>query len=91
MKFEYDRGKDTINQKKHGVSFKEAESAFSDERAVIVEDLTHSSQEKRYFCFGKVSGGIMTVRFTLRGKTIRIFGAAYWRKGKKIYEKENSL
>jgi len=40
---------------------------------------------------GKVSGGIVTVRFTYRLNKIRIFGAGYWRKGKKIYEKENKI
>lgn len=29
----------------------------------------------------------MTVRFTYRERRIRIFGAGYWRKGKRIYEK----
>ena len=31
-----------------------------------------------------VEGGVMTVRFTYRDGSIRIFGAGYWRKGKKI-------
>jgi len=29
------------------------------------------------------------MRFTYRSVVIRIFGAGYWRKGKKIYEREN--
>jgi hypothetical protein len=33
----------------------------------------------------------MTVRFTYRGNTIRIIGAGYWRKGKKIYETSNKV
>jgi hypothetical protein len=40
---------------------------------------------------GKVDGGIITVRFTFRNNTIRIFGAGYWRKGKKTYEEKNKL
>ena len=47
--------------------------------------------EDRFFCFGKVKGGVMTVRFTYREGIIRIIGAGYWRKGKKIYEKENHI
>lgn len=43
-------------------------------------------KEQRYFCFGKVDSGVMTVRFTMRKNYIRIIGAGYWRKGKKIYE-----
>jgi uncharacterized protein len=31
----------------------------------------------------------MTVRFTYREAHIRIFGAGYWRKGKRIYEQQN--
>jgi len=37
----------------------------------------------------KVDDGILTVRFTYRDEIIRIFGAGYWRKGKKTYEKNN--
>ena len=40
-----------------------------------------------FYCFGRVGGGIMTVRFTYRKKVIRIIGAGFWRKGRKIYEK----
>ncbi len=31
----------------------------------------------------------MTVRFTWRDGVIRIFGAGYWRKGKRIYQQQN--
>jgi uncharacterized protein len=88
--FEWDDSKDATNQKKHGVSFYEAQEAFFDPRRLIAEDLDHSHKEKRYFCFGKVGDGIMTVRFTYRDNVIRIIGAGYWRKGRKIYEQENS-
>src|SRR5216684_4391033 len=47
--------------------------------------------ERRYYCFGLVESGVMTVRFTYRNDVIRIFGAGYWRKGKKIYERENQI
>ena len=56
---------------------------------MIAADVTHSSEEERFFCFGRVGGGVMTVRFTYRQGRIRIFGAGYWRKGKDIYEREN--
>lgn len=88
-RFEWDASKDAENQKKHGVSFSLAQYAFADPNRVIAEDLTHSTSEKRYFCFGEVEGGLLTVRFTYRGGVIRIFGAGYWRKGKVIYEREN--
>ena len=87
--FDWDPVKDRINRGKHGVSFANAQRAFFDPRRVIAEDLDHSGAEPRYFCFGLVDGGVMTVRFTWRGGVIRIFGAGYWRKGKKIYEQQN--
>lgn len=89
--FEWDNEKDLANQAKHGVSFFLAQFAFADLRRVIAEDLSHSAREKRYYCFGKVEGDILTVRFTYRGGVLRIIGAGYWRKGKRIYEKENKI
>lgn len=71
------------------MTFADAQRAFFDPCRVIAEDGGHSETEPRYFCFGIVDGGVMTVRFTHRGGRIRIFGAGYWRKGKKIYEDEN--
>lgn len=90
-RFEWGLGKDQENQEKHGVAFAVAQFAFADQRRVIAEDLSHSSGEKRYYCFGQVGDGILTVRFTYRDQVIRIFGAGYWRKGKRIYERENPL
>lgn len=90
-RFEWDPTKDQENQDKHGVPFAVAQLAFADARRVIAEDLSHSSSEKRYFCFGRVGAGVLTVRFTYRKDVIRIFGAGYWRKGKRIYERENPL
>jgi uncharacterized DUF497 family protein len=87
--FEWDSDKDKLNQKKHCVSFALAQLAFLDHDRVILEDLEHSDDEKRFYCLGRVAGGIMAVRFTYRKSKIRIIGAGYWRKGKKIYEKEN--
>ena len=91
--FEWDASKDVENQEKHGVSFYEAQYAFLDKNRVIAEDLSHSQQEKRYYCFGlnREGNGILTVRFTYRTTHIRIIGAGYWRKGKKIYEQVNSI
>ena len=87
--FEWDDAKDRLNRVKHGVSFALAQRAFFDPRRVIAEDLDHSDIERRYFCFGEVDNGVMTVRFTRRDGRIRIFGAGYWRKGKTIYEQQN--
>ena len=89
VKFEWSAKKDKENQTKHGISFELAQYVFADPNRIIAEDLNHSQEEKRYYCFGKVGDGIVTVRFTYRVSVIRIIGAGYWRKGRKIYEKQN--
>ena len=90
-RFEWDAKKDQENKEKHGVAFGLAQFAFADPNRVIAEDLSHSSSENRYFCFGLVEDGVLTVRFVYRNDVIRIFGAGYWRKGKQIYERENQV
>lgn len=87
--FEWDDAKDESNQEKHGISFEDAQQAFLDPKRIIAVDKAHSGQEKRFYCMGKVGGGVLTVRFTYRKEKIRIIGAGYWRKGKKAYEEEN--
>ena len=89
--FEWDDSKDAANREKHGVSFALAQYAFADPRRLILEDMAHSQDEKRYYCLGEVAEGILTVRFTYRNGVIRVFGAGYWRKGKRVYEDENQI
>jgi uncharacterized DUF497 family protein len=89
VKFEWDKNKNLINVKKHGLSFEKAKEAFFDEDRVIRENASHSQLEKRYFCFGKVGDKIATVRFTVRNGNIRIIGAGFLRAGRKIYETKN--
>lgn len=90
-RFEWDPAKDIENQRRHGVASATAQFAFADPQRVIAEDLSHGGSERRYYCFGRVGEGILTVRFTYRPGAIRIFGAGYWRKGKRIYEQENPI
>jgi hypothetical protein len=70
--FEWDGFKNAQNTEEHGVSFYETQYAFADPQRVIIEDLDHGGHEDRFFCFGKVKGGVMTVRFTDREGIIRI-------------------
>ena len=86
---EWDDEKDKENQAKHNVPFSLAQQAFLDPHRLIAEDIEHSTEENRYYCIGRVGNGILTVRFTYRGNIIRIYGAGYWRKGRKTYEEQN--
>ena len=89
--FEWDEEKEKNNQVKHKVSFLLAQRAFLDPHRVIVEDLSHSTKEERFYCIGRINDGIITARFTYRGNVIRIYGAGYWRRGRKIYEEQNKI
>lgn len=91
LKFEWDPKKEAYNLEKHDVSFYEAAQAFHDANRIILRDKKHSEMEERLFCYGRAERGIITVRFTMRGDVIRIIGAAYWRDGRDIYEKENRV
>jgi len=90
-RFEWDEAKDRANIAKHGVAFEMAQRAFLDPCRVIAEDIDHSRSEGRFYCIGRVGEGIVTVRFTYRDGVIRIFGAGYWRKGKRIYETQDQI
>ncbi len=90
-RFEWDEDKDRENQAKHKVSFSLAQRAFLDPGRIIAEDVSHSGEEERFYCIGRVNDDIMTVRFTFRANVIRIFGAGYWRKGRRIYEDQNKI
>jgi uncharacterized protein len=89
--FAWDDAKDIENQRKHHVAFSVAQHAFLDPNRIILQDVGHSHTEERHYCVGKIADGIVTVRFTYREGVIRIYGAGYWRKGRKIYEEANHL
>ncbi len=86
--FVWDLSKEQLNIKKHGVIFLLACAAFNDPLRKIYQDKKHSINENRYFCVGRVNYGILTVRFIYRSDTIRIIGAGYWRKGRRLYYEE---
>lgn len=52
MTYEWDPKKATSNLRKHGVSFREAVTAFSDPLAMTFDDPDHSSDERRFVTIG---------------------------------------
>ena len=50
--FEWDENKNTVNKKKHQVSFEEAETAFYDDNALLIPDPEHSMDEERFVLLG---------------------------------------
>ena len=52
LRFVWDPRKAKANQKKHGVTFEEAESVFLDEQALLIGDPEHSEDEDRFVLLG---------------------------------------
>ena len=90
MQFEWDEAKDKFNVAKHKLSFADASKVFRDKKALIVDDISHSTDaEARKIAIGKCNNGIATVVFTVRRDKIRIISAGFYRKERRIYEKRN--
>jgi uncharacterized protein len=52
LSFDWDPRKDRANSKKHGVSFEEAKTVFSDDSARLIDDPEHSEDEDRFILLG---------------------------------------
>jgi uncharacterized DUF497 family protein len=52
LRFEWDPRKARENLRKHGVSFEEAVTAFSDDEALLLDDPDHSTDEERFVLLG---------------------------------------
>ena len=52
IQFEWDDNKNKINQKKHNISFEEAQTVFYDTEALVIDDPEHSEQEDRFIILG---------------------------------------
>ena len=52
LRFEWDPKKAASNLRKHKVSFEDAQTVFSDERALLVNDPDHSEDEERFVLLG---------------------------------------
>ena len=52
LNIEWDPQKATLNLKKHGVSFEEAATVFSDQNGLLIPDSGHSHSEERFILLG---------------------------------------
>jgi uncharacterized DUF497 family protein len=74
--FEWDPAKAERNLAKHGVSFEEAVTAFSDPLSLTVFDPDHSADEDRYVLQGVSGlGRLLVVVHTTQAERLRIISA----------------
>ena len=78
LHFEWDANKAAANLRKHGVSFREAQTVFFDESARLIDDPDHSGLEERFVLLGlSFALRILVVHHTYRagGGLIRLISA----------------
>jgi hypothetical protein len=77
IRFEWDPRKAKSNERKHGVSFEEAQSVFFDEQALLFEDPQPLHEEERFVLLGlSASLRLLVVVHALRDRdVIRIISA----------------
>ncbi len=78
LRFEWDPRKSETNLRKHGVSFEEAQTVFSDENALLRSDPDHSDDEERFVLIGLSAALRMLVVchcYRVRDDVIRIVSA----------------
>ena len=78
IQFEWDSVKAKANLRKHGVAFEEAETVFSDDLALLIDDPDHSDDEERFVLLGlSTAPRILAVVHAHRSApdTIRIISA----------------
>ncbi len=52
IRFEWNPSKSAADRRKHGVSFEEASTVFTDEHALLIDDPEHSDEEDRFILLG---------------------------------------
>jgi uncharacterized protein len=88
MHFDWDLEMAAENATKHGVTFEEAGSVFSDPLAITFPDPDHSVDEERVLTFGMSNQGrLLAVISTDQSDTLRIISArTTTRRERGIYE-----
>ncbi len=78
LSFEWDDKKSLSNQKKHHVSFEEAQTVFVDENALLIADPDHSDEENRFILLGlsaKLRALVVCHCYRQENEVIRIISA----------------
>lgn len=90
MIFEWDPAKAKTNDRRHGVTFREAATVFGDPLSITFPDPDHSVGEDRFITFGlSFNGRLLVVSHTDREEGIRIISARTMTpKEKRIYEED---
>jgi len=76
LTFEWDKRKEAVNIRKHGVSFHEASTVFLDPLSMTFYDPDHAEDEDRYITLGMTKNGrLLFVSHADRGDRVRVSSA----------------
>ena len=77
IQFEWDPSKAASNRRKHGITFEEAQTVFSDPLEITISDPDHSQQEFRFLSIGRSEHSrLLVVSYTEREpNSVRIISA----------------
>ena len=91
LRFAWDSEKAESNLDKHGVSFEQGMTIFSDPDEVMLPDPDHSNEEERYISIGRATNGeVMLACYTENDNLIRLISVRraapaeiqiYWQHG----------
>jgi uncharacterized DUF497 family protein len=91
LEFEWDIEKANFNMKKHGVSFLEAATAFSDTLSLTIDDPDHSENEDRFLLVGmSADRRLLVVVHVVRDVCYRIISARKASKHERKSYEENT-
>ncbi len=89
LEFEWDGNKALSNQRKHGISFEEATTAFGDTNSLTIDDPLHSQDEDRFILIGMSQRlRVLVVVHVERRESIRIISARKATKKEQRFYKE---
>jgi hypothetical protein len=85
VKVTWDEAKNRANRKKHGISFQEASTLFTQEGDYFeIYDDTHSGEEDRFIAIGPIARGLVLVVYCERDEdTVRLISARWATKREK--------
>jgi len=90
--FEWDRRKDSANQRKHRVGFAEATTVFDDPLSVTIPDPDDTAGDERFVIIGmSTERNLLIVVHTIRGERIRLISARPATKHERRNYEETSL
>jgi uncharacterized DUF497 family protein len=76
LRFTWDPRKARLNERRHGVSFEEAATAFLDPLSLTIRDVLHAVGEERFVLIGQSDRGrLVVVVHVERGDEIRLISA----------------